>query len=93
MWNVKAKVILVIIGATGTFQNLTPYLSNIPGEHEIKKLKKKGRIGHCTRTAESADVKVQNIFHGRNNITCSTNCKYRTAVTLHTLETWFVSGI
>ena len=33
------------------------------------------------------------VFHGRNNITCSTNCKYRTDATLFTLETWFVSGI
>jgi len=41
---------------------------------------------------EGANVKVQNTFHGRNNITCSTNCKYRTAATLYTLETWFVSG-
>jgi len=29
----------------------------------------------------------------RNNVTCSTNCKYRTDATLYTLETWFVSGI
>jgi hypothetical protein len=34
-------------------------------------------IGHCTHTAESASIEVQNIFHGRNNITCSTDCKYR----------------
>ena len=27
----------------------------------------------------------------RSNITCSTNCKYRTAASLFTLETWFVS--
>jgi hypothetical protein len=50
-------------------------------------------IGHCTHTAESANVKVQNIFHGQNNITCGTNCKYRTPATLYTLATWFVSGI
>jgi hypothetical protein len=43
-------------------------------------------------TTESANVKVQNIFHGRNNITCSTNCKYRTAGTLYTLETCFFFG-
>jgi hypothetical protein len=36
-----------------------------------------------THTAGSADVKVQNTFHVRNNITCSTNCKYRTATTLY----------
>jgi hypothetical protein len=38
----------------------------------------------------SADVKVQNIFHGQNNITCSTKCKYRTAATIYALETWFI---
>jgi hypothetical protein len=59
--------------------------------------KKKGRkkcsfIGHCTHAMESADVKVQNIFIIRNNIACSTNCKYRTAATLYTLETWFIAG-
>jgi len=57
-------------------------LSNIPGKHEIKELKKKkSHIGPCTYTAESADGKVQNIIHGRNNITCSTDCEYRTAAT------------
>jgi hypothetical protein len=32
----------------------------------------------------SANAKVQNIFHGQNNITCSTDCKYRTAAALYT---------
>ena len=60
----KAKVIPVIIGATGTIsESLRQYLSNIPGQHEIKELRKKP-IGHCTHTEESADIKVQNIFHG-----------------------------
>jgi len=41
MWNVKAKVIPVIIGATGTIsKSLRQYLSNIPGKHEIKELQK-----------------------------------------------------
>ena len=53
----------------------------------------KSQTGHCTQTAESANVKAKNIFRGRNNVTCSKNCKYRTAATLFTLETWFVSGI
>jgi hypothetical protein len=35
-------------------------------------------------------IKVQNIFHVPNNITCNTSCKYRTAATVYTLETWFV---
>jgi len=53
---------------------------------------KNSHIGHCTHTTESTNVKVQNTLHRRNDITCSTNCKYRTATTLYTLETWFVSG-
>ena len=36
MWNVKAKLILVIIGATGTISiSLLQYLSNIPGNHDF----------------------------------------------------------
>ena len=71
MSNVKAKVIPVITGATGT--------QTKPEQH-IGKARNQGtannsHIGHCTQTAESANVKVQNIFHGRNNITCSTDCK------------------
>jgi hypothetical protein len=39
---VKAKVIPVIIRATGTIpKSLRQYLSNTPGKHEIKELKKK----------------------------------------------------
>jgi len=77
MWNVKAKMIPVIIGVTGTIsQSLRHNLSNIPGKHNIRELQNNSHTGHCTHTAESANVKVQNILHGRNNITCSTNCKY-----------------
>jgi len=39
-------------------------------------------IEHCTQTEESANVKAHKIFHGGNNIICSTLCKYRTAATL-----------
>jgi len=41
-WKGKARVIPVIIGATGTSsKSLRQYLSNIRGKHEIKELKKK----------------------------------------------------
>ena len=41
MWNVKAKVIPVVIGATGTIsESPRLYLSNIPGKHDIKELQK-----------------------------------------------------
>jgi hypothetical protein len=36
MWNVKTKVIPVIIGATGTIsKSFKKYVSNIPGNHEV----------------------------------------------------------
>jgi hypothetical protein len=42
MWNVKAKMIPVIIGATGTIsKSLRQYLSNTPGKYEMKELQKK----------------------------------------------------
>jgi len=92
MWNVKAIVIPVIIGMTGTIsKSFREYLSNIPYQHEMKELQENSHIGCCPQTAGSANVKVQNIFHVRNNITCSTNCKYRTAATLYNLEKRFVS--
>ena len=85
VWNVKAKMIPVIIRATGTISNsLRQYLSNVPGKQEIKELQKQPNWALHTYYTESANVEVQNIFHRRNNITCSTNCKYITAATLHT---------
>jgi len=39
MWNVKTKVIPVIIGATGTIsKSFRKYMSNIPRKHEVKEL-------------------------------------------------------
>ena len=59
MWNVKAKVIPVITGATGNIsKSLRQYLSNITGKHEIKGLQKSSHIGHCTHNVESANIKV-----------------------------------
>ena len=41
MWNVKTKVIPVIIGATGTISKpFRKYVSNIPGNHGVKELQK-----------------------------------------------------
>ena len=46
MWNVKAEVIQVIIGATGTIsKSLRQYLSNILGKHEIKEMQKTSILG------------------------------------------------
>jgi hypothetical protein len=41
MWNVKAKVIPVIIGATGTVsKSFRKHVSNIPGNHGLRELQK-----------------------------------------------------
>jgi hypothetical protein len=46
MWNVKTKVIPVIIGATGTIsKSFRKYGSNIPGKHEVKELQKTAVLG------------------------------------------------
>ena len=46
MWNVKTKVIPVIIGATGTIsKTFRKYVSNIPGKHEVKELQKTAIFG------------------------------------------------
>jgi len=46
MWNVKTKVIPVIIGAIGTISNsLRKYVSNITGKHEVKELQQTAILG------------------------------------------------
>jgi len=46
MWNVKTKVIPVIIGVTGTISKaFRKYVSNIPGNHEVKELQKTVILG------------------------------------------------
>ena len=46
MWNVKTRVIPVIIGATGTIsKSFRKYISNIPGNHEVKELQKTAILG------------------------------------------------
>jgi len=63
MWNVTAKVIPVITGATGIIlKSLRQYLNNIPEKHELNK---NSRMGHCSHTTENANVKVQNTFQGQ----------------------------
>jgi len=69
--------------------NYLKITQTIPEQHNWKAqnrgITETNHIGHCTQTAGSADIKVENIFHGRNNIMCNTNCKYITVATLNTL--------
>ena len=46
IWNVKTKVIPVIIGATGTIsKSFGKHVSNILGKHEVKELQKTAILG------------------------------------------------
>ena len=46
MWNVKTKVIPVIIGVSGTIsKSFRKYVSNIPGNHEVKEIHKSAILG------------------------------------------------
>jgi hypothetical protein len=46
MWNVKTRVIPVIVGATGTISKSSrKYVSTIPGNREVKELRKTALLG------------------------------------------------
>jgi hypothetical protein len=46
MWNVKARMIPVIIGATGTIsKSFRKYVSSIPGNREVRELQKTVILG------------------------------------------------
>jgi hypothetical protein len=46
MWNVKARVIPVIIGATGVIsKSFRKYVSCIPGNHEVRELQMTALLG------------------------------------------------
>jgi hypothetical protein len=46
MWNVKTRVIPVIIGATGTIsKSFRKYVSTIPGNHKVRELQKTAILG------------------------------------------------
>jgi hypothetical protein len=85
--NVKAKVIPVITGRTGTISKSSrKYLNYIPGKHDVKTIEN-GRTGHCVCTLKSTNVEVRG-----NNITCTISCNHTVVVTC-ILETWFFPGI
>jgi hypothetical protein len=46
MWNVKARVIPIVIRVTGTIsKSFRKYVSNIPGNHDVKELQKTPILG------------------------------------------------
>jgi hypothetical protein len=76
----------VIIEATGTISKpFRTYPAQPTGKAQNKETANSSHIGLCTSTSGSTVVKLCNIFHVQYNITCATNCRYRTAVTLYSL--------
>jgi hypothetical protein len=67
-------------------------IRTIPEQHTGRNYKN-SHIGHCIRTAEGAITKYKTHFTGEITLHATHICTYRTAGTLYTLETWFVSGI
>jgi hypothetical protein len=46
MWNVKGRLIPVVIGATGNIsESFRKYVNNIPGNHDVKELQKSAILG------------------------------------------------
>jgi hypothetical protein len=46
MWNAKIRVIPIVIGATGTIsKSFRKHVSNIPGHHDVKELRKTAILG------------------------------------------------
>jgi hypothetical protein len=93
MWNVKTKVIPVIIGATGTIsKSFRKYVSNIPGNHEIKELQKTAILGTAHILRKALTYRYNGVKAGTSYMS-TMNSYIRIAATQCSLGTWFVSGI
>jgi hypothetical protein len=85
--NVKANVIPVIIGATGTIsKSFRKYVSKIPGKHEIKQLQKTAILGTAHIIRKVLTYKY-NRFNTETNDISTMNSNNRTAATLYSLAT------
>jgi hypothetical protein len=50
MWNVKTRVIPVVIGATRTIsKSFRKYVTTIPGNHDVRELQKTAILGTADR--------------------------------------------
>jgi len=93
MWNVKTKVIPVIIGATGTISKLfRRYMNNIPGNHEVKELQKTAILGTAHILRKVLTQRYNGVNAGSSNVR-PMNSYIRIVATQFSLGTWFVSGI
>jgi hypothetical protein len=93
MWNVKTRAIPVIIGATGTIsKSFRKYVSDIPGNHDVKERQKTAILGTAHRLREVLTYKNKRANAETGN-RGTINNKDRIDATMYPLGTWFVSGI
>ena len=93
MWNVKTKVIPVIIGTIGTSsKSFRKYVSNIPGNHEVKELQKTAVLGTAHILWKVLTWRYNGANAGASGMSTMNN-NTRIAATQCSLGTWFVSGI
>ena len=87
MWNVKTKLIPIIIGATGTIsKTFRKYVSNVPGNHEVKELQKTAILGTAHILRKVLMLKY-NRFNTEANDISTMNRNNRIAATPHSLGT------
>jgi hypothetical protein len=92
MWNVKPKVIPVIIGTTGTISKpFRENVSNIPGNHEVKELQKRTISGTAHILQKVLTQRYNVVNAGTSDMSIMNNT--RIVTTRCSLGTWFVSGI
>jgi hypothetical protein len=86
-------VITVIIGATRAIsKSFRKYVSNIPGNHEVKKLWKTAILGTAHILRKVLTYRYNGVNARISNMS-TMNSNTRIAATQCSLGTWFVSGI
>jgi len=93
MWNVKTKVIPVIIGATGTIsKSFRKYVRNILGNHEVKELQETAILDTSHILRKVLTQRYNGVNAGTSDMSIM-NSNTRIAATRCSLGSWFVSGI
>jgi hypothetical protein len=86
-------IIIIIIIMTGTIsKSLRKYVSNIPGNHEVKELQKTAILGTAHILRKVLTWRYNEFNAGTNNIRTINNY-IRIVATQCSLGIWFVLGI
>jgi hypothetical protein len=93
MWNVKIKLIPIIIGAIGTIsKTFRKYVSNITGNHEVKELQKTAILGTAHILRKVLTQRYNGVNAGTSDMS-TMNSYIRIVATRCSLGTWVASGI